>query len=269
MASADLTQRFLASDGFSIAYRHWKATGPKRVVFCIHGVGDYSGWFRNIAPELAADGSEVYALDLRGFGESCQVGSIHGVVSDFNRHLLDIDDFVTYVFNHHAGLKRFLFGHSLGGVYAVWYAANHPGKIDGLVLAAPAVACNLNCVYSNRDRDPEEIAIMQNDPLETEVLSESYLSSVQRVLLDSALDNASRILVSTLVLQGKEDVMVKAEGIKQLYEALAASGKELVLFDDAGHWFYDALSPAPPRGKFDSAKRAQFIDTVVCWLRNH
>jgi dipeptidyl aminopeptidase/acylaminoacyl peptidase len=110
---------------------------------------------------------------------------------------------------------------------------------------------------------------MQNDPLETEVLSESYLSSVQRVLLDSALDNASRILVSTLVLQGKEDVMVKAEGIKQLYEALAASGKELVLFDDAGHWFYDALSPAPPRDKFDSAKKAQFIDTVVCWLRNH
>ena len=269
MVSADLTQRFLASDGFNIAYRHWKATEPKRVIVCIHGIGDYSGWFRNLAPELAADGSEVYALDLRGFGESSISGSIRGVVSDFNRHLQDIDDFITYVCSRHAGLKRLLFGHSLGGVYAVWYAANHPGKVDGLVLAAPAVACNLTSVYSHKDRDPEEIAIMQNDPLETRVLSETYLSSVKQTLVDTASENACHILVPTLVLQGKADVTVKADGIKQLYNALTSSDKKLVLLDDAGHWFYDALSPASPRIKIDSSKRQHFYATVKEWLRSH
>jgi alpha-beta hydrolase superfamily lysophospholipase len=77
--SDDLTQKFQATDGFNLAYRYWKATTTKRVVVYIHGLGDYSGWFRNIAPELASDGSEVYALDLRGFGESLEVGSPRGL----------------------------------------------------------------------------------------------------------------------------------------------------------------------------------------------
>lgn len=162
-----------------------------------------------------------------------------------------------------------MFGHSLGGVYAVWYAANHPAKVDGLVLAAPAVDCNLTGVYTNKDRDQQEIAIMQNDPFEAKVLSGSYLSNVERVLKVTAFDNAHRVVVPTLILQGQTDVMVKASGIRQLYDALAIIDKTLLLFDDAGHWFYDALSPAPPRSKVDSAKRAQFIDAVVGWLRNH
>ena len=60
------TLKFTATDGFNLAYRCWNATKPvKRVVVCIHGIGDYSGWFRNIGPELAADGNQVYAVDLR------------------------------------------------------------------------------------------------------------------------------------------------------------------------------------------------------------
>ena len=137
------------------------------MVVCIHGLGDYSGWFRNIAPELAADGNEVYALDLRGFGESSEKGSPRGFVSDFQRHLQDIDDFVVHLRNSHKGKKLFVLGHSLGGIYSIWYAANHPSNANGLVLAAPAVACAISNTYTDQNRDPEEITIMQNDPLET------------------------------------------------------------------------------------------------------
>jgi acylglycerol lipase len=269
LASADLTQRFLASDGFSIAYRHWKAANPKRVVVCIHGIGDYSGWFRNLAPELTADGSEVYALDLRGFGESQQLNSPRGFVGDFDRHLQDIDDFVRHFRSQNKGNPLYVLGHSLGGIYSLWYAANHPSAVDGLVLASPAVVCSLDNTCSDKDRDPEEIKIMLNDPLETWQLSADYLSNVKAVLLKDVFGDASRVRVPTLILQGKADVTVKPSGAKQLYEALTVVDKKLVFFDDAGHWFYDALCPARPRSKIDSSKRAQFIDAVVCWLRNH
>ncbi len=265
----DLTQKFQAADGFNLAYRHWKATKPKRVVVCIHGIGDYSGWFRNIAPELAKDGSDVYALDLRGFGESVEVEKPKGFVSDFNRHLQDIDDFVAEISGCHRGKKVFILGHSLGGVYSVWYAANHPSIVDGLVLAAPAVACAISDTYSDKKRDPEEIRIMQNDPLETWTLTESYLLNIQCLLLNEVLENACQIWVPTLILQGAADVTVQPEGARQLYTKIAAADKSLEFFGDAGHWFYDALSPAPPRSKCDAAKREKVVSTINDWLSNH
>lgn len=269
MATEDITERFRASDGFGIAYRHWKATNPKRVIICIHGIGDYSGWFRNLAPELAGDGSEVYALDLRGFGESQQEGSPRGYASDFDRHLQDIDDFVRYFRSQNKGKPLYILGHSLGGVYSLWYAANHPSAVDGLVLASPAVICNLDNTCSDKDRDPEEIKIMLNDPLETWQLSADYLSKVKEVLLADVFGDASRVRVPTLILQGQADATVKPSGAKQLYEALTVTDKKLVLFDDAGHWFYDVLSPAHPRCKIDPAKREQFVAVFKDWLRSH
>jgi alpha-beta hydrolase superfamily lysophospholipase len=206
---------------------------------------------------------------LRGFGESVQEGSPRGCVSDFDRHLQDIDDFVGNCRSQNEGKSLYVLGHSLGGVYSLWYAANHPSAVEGLVLASPAVICNLDNTCSDKERDPEEIKIMLNDPLETWELTADYLSKVKEVLLKDVFGDASKIRVPTLILQGKADVTVKPSGAKQLYEALTVVDKQLVFFDDAGHWFYDALSPAPPRSKIDPVKRAQFIAVIKDWLLSH
>ena len=73
----------------------------------------------------------------------------------------------------------------------------------------------------------------------------------------------------TLILQGDADVTVQPAGAKQLYTKLGVADKRLETFADAGHWFYDALSPAPPRGKCDAAKRQQFVSAVKDWLNSH
>lgn len=286
------TKKFVSGDGFTLSYRCWNAPKAERVVVCIHGIGDYSGWFRNIGPELAADGNDVYALDLRGFGESQEAGSPRGYVSDFERHLQDIDDFVVHLRRLYKGKKLYLLGHSLGGVYSIWYAANFSNSVDGLVLAAPAVASaisnpknRIKIFFANifapkkihnpyaspdaKNRDPEEITIMVEDPLETWQLTVNYLSNVKKLLLENVLQNASLIQAPTLILQGNADTTVLSTGASRLYEKLTVTDKKLEFFADAGHWLYDALSPAPPRSKCDTAKREQFIATVKVWLRNH
>lgn len=251
-----------------MAYRHWKAALSRRVVVCIHGLGDYSGWFNNIAPELASDCSEVYALDLRGFGESIAIGARRGDVADFNRHLQDIDEFITCLRSHHNGKSLYLFGHSLGGAYSLWYTAYYPHSVNGLVLAAPAVICNLDTANAARKRDPEEIAIMKNDPFEATVLPEVYLQKAIS-LVNTSLENAQSIITPTLVLQGSDDVIVAEQCAKELYAKLASTDKKLVIFDGAGHWFYDALCPITPRSKCDNKARQQFVLTVKNWLRKH
>jgi acylglycerol lipase len=231
---------------------------------------------------LAADGSEVYALDLRGFGESQQEGLPRGFVSDFERHMQDIDDFIVHLRIEHKGKKLYVLGHSLGGVYSIWYAANFSNAVDGLVLAAPAVASaisntknRIKIFFNNiftpdaANRDPEEIKIMIEDPLETWQLTVNYLSNVKKVLLKNVLKNASLVEAPTLILQGEADVTVQPAGAKQLYAKLDVADKKLEFFSDAGHWFYDALGPALPRAKCDAAKREQFVCVIKDWLRNH
>ena len=285
--------KFSATDGFYLAHRCWNGADPvKRVVVCIHGVGDYSGWFRNIGSELAADGNQVYALDLRGFGNSQEEGLPKGYISDFERHLKDVFDFVVYVRQLNEGKKLYLLGHSLGGVYAIWYAANHSDTVDGLVLAAPAVASAMgnqenqvtlffadtvtsrrthspDSSPSPRNRDPEEIKIMLEDPLETPRLTAAYLSNVKKRLLKDVLKNASLIQAPTLILQGEADTTVLPTGAQQLYEELNAKDKTIEFFPDAGHWFYDALCPVSPRVKCNPKKREQFITIIKDWLKNH
>jgi len=285
--------KFSATDSFNLAYRCWNATKPvKRVVVCIHGIGDYSGWFRNTGPELSKDGNQVYALDLRGFGNSREEGLPRGYIGDFDRHLQDIDDFVVYLRERHKRIKLHLFGHSLGGVYALWYAANHPKAIDGLVLAAPAVTFSLgnrkNAIIlvllntvtpkkthnpysspSDKNRDPEEIKIMLEDPLETPQLTVNYLLNVKKRLLRSVSRNASLIQTPVLILQGEADTTVLSTGAQQLFSKLNSKDKKLELFADAGHWFYDALCPTCPRAKYASAKREQFILIIKDWLKKY
>jgi alpha-beta hydrolase superfamily lysophospholipase len=291
---SDLTiQKFSATDGFNLTYRCWRATKTvKRVIVCIHGIGDYSGWFRNIGPALAADRNQVYALDLRGFGNSQEEGYPRGYVSNFERHLQDIDDFVVHVKKFHKGKKLYLLGHSLGGVYTIWYAANHPDMLDGLILAAPAVTSTINnrknqisLFFANcfsprkthntytsqnaKNRDPEEIKIMLEDPLETPQLTVNYLLNIKNSLLKVVWKNASLIQVPTLILQGEQDTTALPSGAKQLYEKLSAKDKNIELFHDAGHWFYDALCPVSSRAKCNPAKREQFTVTIKVWLMKH
>jgi len=294
MSGEEVQQHFRMTDGFNLFYRRWRASaGVERVVVCIHGGGDHSGWFSVIGPVLAEDGSEVYALDLRGFGNSKEEGLPRGDTSSFERHLQDIDEAIGHARLNHPGKKVYMLGHSLGGCYAIWQAANHPDSLDGLVLVAPGIV--VRAMNTRKDsielfianlfvprrmydphassfqegRDPEDIKIMLQDPLNASKLSFRYLAAIKKTLVDGALKNASHIQKPTLILQGEADRQALPHGARRLYEELGTKDKTLQTFADAGHWFYDAFLPSLPRAKHDPAKRERLFSIVKDWLRIH
>jgi len=136
-----LEQHFKMTDGFELFYKKWPASGQiERVILCLHGIEAHSGAFNFMGPQLAGAGAEVYALDRRGSGKSVEPGLQRGDASDFNRQLEDLNNVVANLRSQHSSEKLFLFGHSIGCAYALWFAAHYSGSCDGLVLAAPPVA---------------------------------------------------------------------------------------------------------------------------------
>lgn len=97
--------------------------GPPLVL--LHGLtSDRSTW-AGVAPELAAIGYRVLALDQRGHGGSARTGTY-----SFEEMREDVSQFADAL-----GLNRFILGgHSMGGTVAELFAERHPGRLAGLIV---------------------------------------------------------------------------------------------------------------------------------------
>lgn len=289
MVSQGAEERVKVSDGFSIFWRRWLARDhSQRAIICLSGLPGESAQFSLLAEGLAAAGSDVYAPDLRGFGNSVEQGLPRGEVKDFKRHLQDIDDLVRNVKEAHQGKHVFILGHSIGGNYALWYAATQGASIDGVVLLAPGARLtskqpatdmlgllfsmalapsktyDLQRAFSKGVRSSEELKVLLEDPLVTTRLSVRYLGGL-RGLITKVSANASRVDKPVLVLQGDADVWVYPQGAKELLGALASKDKSLETRPGEGHFFSDILLPqmASPKG---AEGREELTATINGWL---
>jgi alpha-beta hydrolase superfamily lysophospholipase len=266
------------TDGFDIFYRRWKTVGEaQRAVVCIHGLPGQSEQFALIGRDFAAQGTEVYAIDLRGFGSSVEEGLARGDTKDVKRHLQDLDEVVGEIRKNHPGKHVFMLGHSVGCNYALWFVASHRDTLEGLILVAPAIkrtskipamdllpfllalvlapkkTYDLRRVIADDVKKSNEFKVIFDDPMIPTRVSVRYLGGT-RPLLDKVLSNASRTEEPTLIIQGDADKWVQPSGATQLLETLPAKDKSLRSFPGADHFFFDLLLP-DLASQSDSEKR--------------
>jgi pimeloyl-ACP methyl ester carboxylesterase len=106
-------------------------SGPPVVL--LHGVALSAAAWTPLLGELA--GFRIHAVDLPGHGLSGPVAYRRGEVRDHTLQL--IDD----LYEALALGSTPVVGHSLGAMFALWYAAARPGRIGSLVVVGdPAVA---------------------------------------------------------------------------------------------------------------------------------
>ena len=100
------------------------AAGPRIPVLLVHGIRTSASMWRHQREWLAAAGHPVLAVDLPGHGSRLhEPFTLEGA-------LAAIDAGVDRL-----GAPVLLVGLSLGGYYAIAYAARNPGKVLGLVAA--------------------------------------------------------------------------------------------------------------------------------------
>lgn len=105
------------------------------VVFA-HGLAEHSGRYEVFGKSLAAANFIVYALDHQGHGAS--EGDRAHVVK-FQDYVDDFLKFGAMVDARHPGLKRFMAGHSMGGLIAASAGLAEPKKWAGMILSGAAL----------------------------------------------------------------------------------------------------------------------------------
>lgn len=119
----------IASGDVTLFYRHFGPSGggAGTPVLIAHGANYYdSGDWLDVAGALSRD-REVVAWDMRGFGESSWSAakdySYDAIMADMNALL-----------RHFGWRKAVIMGHSLGGSYALIFAARFSASTAGLIL---------------------------------------------------------------------------------------------------------------------------------------
>ena len=111
-------------------------------IVIMHGLGEHSGRYQHVVEFFNACGLSVRCYDHRGHGRS--QGRRGDVI--LGETLLQDAQIVIDDFSIRYSLPPFLFGHSMGGLFAARFALSARSPLRGLILSSPALALRLHRV---------------------------------------------------------------------------------------------------------------------------
>jgi len=240
--------------GLKIFFRSWRPDGKARgAIVIVPGFNAHSGYYGWVAEQFVADGLAVYAVDLRGRGNS---DGERFYVEKFADYVSDVEAVVGIVKSRERGLPLFMLGHSAGGVVSCLYTLDHQAELAGLIcesfaheLPAPdfvlAVfkgmghfaphAHILHLPNERFSRDPKAVQVMNEDPLIAHETQPSQTVAAM-VRADERLKrDFPLITLPVLILHGTLDKNTRPSGSQHFYDVAGSTDKTLKLYEGGFH----------------------------------
>lgn len=130
------TYQIISADGTALLIRHWPAKSAKAVMALVHGLGEHSGRYESLAPDLVEADIAVIALDLRGHGQS---EGKRGVCTAYQLLHEDVTALLTEARAQYPNLPLILYGHSLGGGLVMDYTLQKTPHVTAIIASAPFI----------------------------------------------------------------------------------------------------------------------------------
>ncbi len=259
--------------GMKLHVRSWPAVGARRgAVMIVPGFNSHSGYYEGVGAVLSSRGLAVFAVDLRGRGQS---DGERFYVETFDDYVSDVAALAELVKSRAAGGPVYLLGHSAGGVVACLYAAAHQTELAGLIcesfafrVPAPDFALAalkglshlaphahvLHLKNEDFSRDPAVVARMNADPLIAHETQPTRTVAAM-VRADEQLEREfPRIRLPLLILHGTADHATRPAGSQQFFDQAGSTDKTLKFYEGA---FHDPLN---------DVDRETVLADIVSWL---
>ena len=224
---------WLEHDGLETYSQCWEPEMDPRAAVClIHGLGEHSGRYAYVVKRLSDAGFAVLGFDLRGHGKSA---GRRGSISKEKILLDQISRLLEEARRRFSGKPTFLYGHSLGGLLALFYTlklqpdltgviATSPGlrsslqdqalkaasaKILGAILPDLQISSGLDVTFLSRD--PEVIQKYNDDPLVHDRASLGF-ARLMLQMIDWTFEHADEFSHPLLMMNGSEDRITYPRG---------------------------------------------------------
>lgn len=227
-----------SGSGKELFGKYWIPEGNLRAVIAVmHGLGDHISRYENFAQFFCTHQIAVTGIDQRGHGRS---GGKRGHSGNYTSIMTDIQLLLLETRRRFTDIPIFLFGHSMGGNFALNYALRHTSKeIRGMIITAPFIHPNgispehkiLNIRTINRlfpfltlslALDPMELS---HDPaagmkyLEDPVKHDRISPGLYRELSRSSrwiMENAGKMAYPVLIMHGRDDRIASWDQSKKI-----------------------------------------------------
>jgi len=218
-------------DQLHIHAKEWQVDNPQAVVCIVHGLGEHLGRYEHVADFFTTNNISIWSFDRRGHGQS---GGKRGFIPNYSAVLDEIAHILAEAKAKNPGIPIFLYGHSMGGNFALKYTLDREPKLAGLVTSAPLIlpgfpppkallglARLLRSFYpaftqpnglkqEHLSRDKSVIEAYDDDPLVHDKISASL--AVDSLDVGKWLDNYSgKISIPTLIMHGSDDQITSPE----------------------------------------------------------
>lgn len=248
-----------AADGTQLSLSDWLINAPAGDgIVLMHGLGEHRGRYTHVARFFNECGLSVRAYDHRGHGRS---GGARGDTPDAEALVQDakivVDDF-----SQHLSSPPLLLGHSMGGLFAAYYATRALSPLRGLILSSPALKIGLSSVQTMLLRvfaaaapgfgipngldsrylshRQEVVAAYNRDPLVHRKISARLL----RAMLDAiefVQAHAPSLGVKTLLVVAGDDHLVDVNGSDALFRQLAPGVGTMHTYADCYHELFNEV----------------------------
>jgi pimeloyl-ACP methyl ester carboxylesterase len=262
-------------------------------LLCIHGFFCDARIFTHIGSKLSIEGYNVISIDLPGHG-----------MSDGKPGDLDFDTCIKSIHQIVEQLKKesarvFIVAHSVGCIFALWYAHLFKASIDGLILLSPSV--RVPKMKKRYDADPnalelllfffarifvpnklvditeafpthvkaggDELAWMMKDPVMNFRYSYRFLVNILAIKSSKVSELSDIGDIPVLILHGRKDRMMYVQVSEEFFKLLRTNMKEIKIFD-CDHWFYDAIFYDQFFSRHSEESRMQIISSIADWLKS-
>lgn len=290
---SERTETLRVFDGTDVFFRCFtpknkeSSKSLKGLVLGIHGFGEHSGRYTDVAKAVCEKGLAFANFDLRGHGKS---GPARGDVQNLHALILD----VLFVVNHARSLLGFsrdpnshffgIFGHSFGGLLTTYAASILNDRCPPIFLSSP--------LYEIKQKLPKwKIAVATMMPrisptlsipigIRSENISEnpsnnsSYMADelnifststrLGQIVLEAVNEAHIRQAVTQIrapvkIVCGALDKLTNSDAVKEVAPLFSAKGSSFHLIEDAGHEIFNEKETA----------RAEAFSHLNTWLDAH
>ncbi|GAA3209624.1 alpha/beta hydrolase [Streptomyces sp. XM83C] len=133
---ADAREHDLDGTRGTLFVREWPHPRPRCLALLVHGYGEHSGRYGEVARVLTGHGASVWAPDHAGHGRSA---GERVLIEDFEDVVTDVESVAARARAAHPGLPLVVLGHSMGGLIAARHAQRYRGTLAALVLSGPVI----------------------------------------------------------------------------------------------------------------------------------
>jgi alpha-beta hydrolase superfamily lysophospholipase len=246
-------------------------------VVCIHALGLSPSAYKPLARELAANGVDGCAINIRGFGPHRRTKGQSRL--DLVETTDDITKLLRAIKVSYPDYRLFLLGESMGGALALRVAAKNPDLITGVIASAPGF--RLHRISSTAVKGIFEVITSYGDlpgPAGKAVIKQTTQDPVlaSHILTDPTYrlrltvgeaakyvhfisrtpDFSSKLKTPVLLIHGLHDRLANVNGTAQIFSRIPTDQKEFIVDARGEHLLLEEGQYSP-----------QLLKIVLQWLK--